>query len=223
MCAQVAVGVVDELRARFPGLELAVQPTADEIPTVWVPRERALDVVRFLKTEAPEPYRMLYDLTAIDERAREHRAGQPESDFTIVYHLLSFDRNSDVRLKVALRGEWPSIPTITGVFPAAAWYEREIWDMFGVGIDGLPPRPRILNPPWWEGHPLRKEEHCRATDMGRLHIRYKTATWLRGLIPSPFMRAPMPKPKQEEIDTLYRLLAALDLPVIDLKETRLAA
>jgi NADH-quinone oxidoreductase subunit C/D len=170
MCAQVAVGVVDELRARFPGLELAVQPTADEIPTVWVPRERALDVVRFLKTEAPEPYRMLYDLTAIDERAREHRAGQPESDFTIVYHLLSFDRNSDVRLKVALRGEWPSIPTITGVFPAAAWYEREIWDMFGVGIDGLPPRPRILNPPWWEGHPLRKEEHCRATDMGRLHM-----------------------------------------------------
>jgi dihydrodipicolinate synthase/N-acetylneuraminate lyase len=59
--------------------------------------------------------------------------------------------------------------------------------------------------------------------MGRLHIRYKTATWLRGLIPSPFMRAPMPKPKQEEIDTLYRLLTALELPVIDLKETRLAA
>ena len=59
--------------------------------------------------------------------------------------------------------------------------------------------------------------------MGRLHIRYKTATWLRGLIPSPFMRAPMPKPKQAEIDTLYRLLKALNLPVIDLKETRLAA
>jgi dihydrodipicolinate synthase/N-acetylneuraminate lyase len=65
--------------------------------------------------------------------------------------------------------------------------------------------------------------HDYVADMGRLHIRYKTATWLRGLIPSPFMRAPMPKPKQEEIDTLYRLLTALELPVIDLKETRLAA
>ncbi len=60
-------------------------------------------------------------------------------------------------------------------------------------------------------------------DMGRLHIRYKTATWLRGLIPSPFMRPPMPKPRQEEIDTIYRLLKNLGLAVIDRKETRLAA
>ncbi len=60
-------------------------------------------------------------------------------------------------------------------------------------------------------------------DLGRLHIRYKTATWLRGLIPSPFMRPPMPKPRQEEIDTIYRLLKNLNLSVIDVKETRLAA
>ena len=60
-------------------------------------------------------------------------------------------------------------------------------------------------------------------DMGRLHIRYKTATWLRGLIPNPFMRAPMPKPKQQEIDTIFRLLNDLKLDVIDLKDTRLAA
>jgi hypothetical protein len=49
------------------------------------------------------------------------------------------------------------------------------------------------------------------------------ATWLRGLIPNPFMRSPMPKPRQDEIDTLYRLLKAADMPVIGLKETRLAA
>ena len=65
--------------------------------------------------------------------------------------------------------------------------------------------------------------HDYVADMGRLHIRYKTATWLRGLIPNPFMRAPMPKPQQTEIDTLYRLLTDLKLPVIDMKETRLAA
>ena len=59
--------------------------------------------------------------------------------------------------------------------------------------------------------------------MGRLHIRYKTATWLRGLIPSPFMRAPMPKPRQEEIDTLYTLLKNLGFDVIESKETKLAA
>jgi dihydrodipicolinate synthase/N-acetylneuraminate lyase len=65
--------------------------------------------------------------------------------------------------------------------------------------------------------------HDYVADMGRLHIRYKSATWLRGLIPNPFMRAPMPKPQQTEIDTLYRLLTNLKLPVIDMKETRLAA
>jgi hypothetical protein len=57
----------------------------------------------------------------------------------------------------------------------------------------------------------------------RLHIRYKTATWLRGLIPNPFMRSPMPKPRQEEIDTLYGLLKDLRFDVIEARETRLAA
>ena len=67
------------------------------------------------------------------------------------------------------------------------------------------------------------ELHGYIADMGRLHIRYKTATWLRGLIPNPFMRPPMPKPKQVEIDTIYRLLTALNLPVIEPNDTKIAA
>jgi NADH-quinone oxidoreductase subunit C/D len=163
-------GVASELAARFPDLELVVQPTADEITTVWVPAERAREVIGHLKSEAEHTYPMLYDLTAIDERSRQHREGQPDSDFTVVYHLLSFEHNRDVRLKVALRGEMPTLPTVTGVFPAAEWYEREVWDMFGVGFDGLPQRPRILMPPWWRGHPLRKESPSRATESGRLNM-----------------------------------------------------
>jgi 4-hydroxy-tetrahydrodipicolinate synthase len=73
----------------------------------------------------------------------------------------------------------------------------------------------------WDGGLSQLQEYV--ADMGRLHIRYKTAAWLRGLIPSPFMRAPMPKPQQVEIDTIYRLLQQLRLSVIELKETRLAA
>ena len=65
--------------------------------------------------------------------------------------------------------------------------------------------------------------HEYIADMGRLHIRYKTATWLRGLIPNPFMRAPMPQPKQEEIDTIYHLLKRLNLEVIEIRDTRIAA
>ncbi|MFC0389083.1 dihydrodipicolinate synthase family protein [Muricoccus vinaceus] len=65
--------------------------------------------------------------------------------------------------------------------------------------------------------------HEYIADMGRLHIRYKTAAWLRGLIPSPFMRSPMPKPKPEEIDTIYNLLKALNLSVIDRSDLKRAA
>ncbi len=165
---QDTVGVVAELQARFPHRERTEKPTADEIPTVWVPAERAREIIGHLKSQAAATFPMLYDLTAIDERTRTHREGQPASDFTVVYHLLSLEHNRDVRLKVALRGETPTLPTITDVFPAAAWYEREVWDMFGVGFDGLPSRPRILMPPWWEGHPLRKESAGRGTELGRL-------------------------------------------------------
>jgi 4-hydroxy-tetrahydrodipicolinate synthase len=73
----------------------------------------------------------------------------------------------------------------------------------------------------WNGGLYQLQDYI--ADMGRLHIRYKTATWLRGLIPSPFMRAPMPKPRQEEIDRIYTLLKNLDLPVIEAKETKFAA
>ena len=95
-------------------------------------------LLRFLKEEVDRPYKMLYDLSAIDERMRVHRDGQPASDFTVVYHLLSFDRNEYVRIKVALAEDRLSLPTITDIWPAANWYEREVWDMFGIVFDGHP-------------------------------------------------------------------------------------
>ena len=157
--------VVKELGSRMAADDLTVQPTRDGIPTVWVPASRVVDVLRYLKS-AKKPYRMLYDLTAIDERSRTHRDCQPPGDFTVVYHLLSFDRNEDVRIKVALEGKSPSIPTATDIWPAANWYEREAWDMFGISFTGHPNLRRILMPLTWRGHPLRKEHPARATEMG---------------------------------------------------------
>lgn len=159
-------GVEHELRQRFPAMKLTAQPTTDRFPTLWVGADDLHDVLSYLKSSSPAPYPMLYDLTAIDERERHHREGQPDSTFTVVYRLLSFARNEDLRLKVASTGEYPSVPTITDLWPAANWYEREVFDLFGLGFRGHPHLTRILMPLTWEGHPLRREHPARATEMG---------------------------------------------------------
>jgi NADH-quinone oxidoreductase subunit C/D len=164
------LGVLQELRNRFGEDVATAQPACDQVPTLWVGRERVHDVLGYLKNEADRPYRMLYDLSAIDERERNNRQDQAESDFTVVYHLLSFERNEDVRVKVALRGDYPSLRTVTDIWPAANWYERETWDMFGVTFEGHPHLTRILMPPTWQGHPLRKEHPARATEMGPFQL-----------------------------------------------------
>ncbi len=152
--------VVAELERRF-GTEIQYQYTVDGIPTLWVSRDQLVDVMRELKPDYP----MLFDISAIDERVREHREGQPISDFTVFYHLISFERNEDLRIKVALAEGDANIPSITSVWPAANWYEREAYDMFGVNFSDHPNLYRILTPPLWEGHPLTKDHPARATEM----------------------------------------------------------
>jgi NADH-quinone oxidoreductase subunit C/D len=161
------VAIQQELVQTFGAQDAQVQPTRDEIPTLWVPSTRVREVLRHLKHGTVGPFPMLYDLTAIDERVRNHRDGQPASDFTVVYHLLSVERNQDVRIKVALTGTDPSLPSITDIYPVANWYEREVWDLFGVRFDGHPHLRRLIMPPTWEGHPLRKDHPARATELGR--------------------------------------------------------
>ena len=157
--------IIEQLKNKFGAERIIEQKTSDDVPTVWITRDDICKCMRFLKSGVGQPYRMLYDLTAIDERTRENRQGQPDSDFTVVYHLLSFDRNEYIRIKTALKGEHPSVPTISRIWANADWYEREIWDMFGINVEGHPHPGRILMPSWWQGHPLRKEHPARATEM----------------------------------------------------------
>ncbi|MGD8921767.1 MAG: NADH-quinone oxidoreductase subunit C/D [Candidatus Zixiibacteriota bacterium] len=158
--------ITRQLMQKFDDAVITAQGTQDRIPTIWVRPERVHDVCRYLTEEIDRPYRMLYDLTAIDERVRKLREGQPDSDFTVVYQLLSFDRNEDIRLKVPLPESSASVSTVTDLWPNANWYEREVWDMFGVKFDGHPHLTRVLMPQSWKGHPLRKDHPARATEMG---------------------------------------------------------
>jgi NADH-quinone oxidoreductase subunit C/D len=162
--------IIDDLKTIFGDAILAEQSTRDEFPTLWVTGNRANDVLRHLKTGVDRPYTMLYDLTAIDERARNRRQDQPESDFTVVYHLLSYDRNDDIRIKVPLKEASATLPTITNLWQSANWYEREVWDLFGIRFDGHPHLQRLLMPRTWKGHPLRKDHPARATEMGPFQL-----------------------------------------------------
>jgi NADH-quinone oxidoreductase subunit C/D len=160
----------EELQDKMEVGLLGSQSARDGIPTFWVTKETIHDLLHHLKNEVPQPYRMLYDLTAIDERARKYREGQPDSDFTVVYHLLSFDRNEYVRVKVPLKSDHLALATITDIWPAANWYEREVWDMFGIVFENHPHLTRILMPKTWTGHPLRKDHPARATEMGPFRL-----------------------------------------------------
>ena len=89
---------VDQLQEKFPEISLVRESARDDIPTAWIPAEHLCEVMQFLRTGVEQPYAMLYDLTGIDERVRVNRNGQPPSDVTVVYHLLSFERNQYIRL-----------------------------------------------------------------------------------------------------------------------------
>ncbi len=170
MIAPAAQGIVDALKTLTEPGVVSEQPSRDGIPTCWVPRQEIHGVLRRLKTGVEKPYRFLYDVTAVDERVRTHREGQPPGDFTLVYHLFSYERNEYVRIKTALELNALSVDTITDMWPAANWYEREVWDMFGIAFTGHPHLARILMPPWWDGHPLRKDHPARATEMGPFRL-----------------------------------------------------
>lgn len=155
--------VVGELQGQFGADALTLQDTRTGMPVIWVAREKIIEVLRFLRN-LPRPYVMLYDLHGVDERLRTHRRGLPNADFTVFYHLLSIDRNSDVMLKVALSASDLRLPTATGIFPNANWYEREVLDMYGIHFDGHPLPKRMLMADNWQGHPLRKDYPARATE-----------------------------------------------------------
>jgi NADH-quinone oxidoreductase subunit C len=118
----------------------------DEL-TITVTRESIIAACEALKQNG---YNFLEDVTAVDWYPSEPR-------FQIVYHVLSFSRKERVRLVVRLDSDSASLDSITAVWPAANFYEREIFDLFGVHFGGHPNLRRIMMPEDWNGHPLRKD------------------------------------------------------------------
>ena len=118
--------------------------------SIYVERSCIRDACARLRDDEDCPFNFLADLTCVDWFPSEPR-------FEVVYHLLSHTKKERVRLKVRLDGGSPALDSVTQVWPAANYFEREVFDLFGVRFAGHPYLRRLLMPEDWEGHPLRKD------------------------------------------------------------------
>ena len=118
--------------------------------TIYVERDHIREACVVLKDDPACPFNFLSDVTCVDWYPSEPR-------FEVVYHLLSIPNKERVRLKVRLPSDSPAVESVTAVWPGANYFEREVFDLFGVRFTGHPYLRRLLMPEDWEGHPLRKD------------------------------------------------------------------
>jgi NADH-quinone oxidoreductase subunit C len=116
---------------------------------VFVQPEQIVEVLTYLRDEQKFP--LLSAMTVTDYWP------QQEPRFHVIYQLTSIEKNLSLQVRVPVAATNPVVPTVSGLFHSANWREREAWDMFGITFEGHPDPRRILMPPEWEGHPLRKD------------------------------------------------------------------
>jgi len=139
----------EKARETFPEGVIEVTDFRGDL-SVTVKRERIADVCQYLLSPEGGQYDMLIDICGVDYLGREPR-------FEVVYHLNSLKTHHRVRLKAPVPENDPTIPTVTHLWKAANWFEREVYDLFGITFDGHPDLRRILTHDDFEGHALRKD------------------------------------------------------------------
>ena len=150
MEAMDSVALLALLREAVPGAQLEEAPGVDSQPTIYASRDDVPALMRALRDRADVAFALLVELTAVDYWPREPR-------FELVYVLVSIAHRRRLRLKIRLHGDDAHVATVSDVWPAANWLEREVWDLFGIVFDGHPDPRRLLMPEDWEGFPLRKD------------------------------------------------------------------
>ncbi len=120
-------------------------------------------LVEFVQAARDAGFEMFIDVTAVD-----YYRQRPGPRYDVVVGLLSLRHNLRLRILVGVDGDVPSAPSITGVYPGANFYEREVYDLFGIDFTGHPDLTRIMLPDDWEGHPLRKD-----TPVGSVPIQFR--------------------------------------------------
>ena len=145
-----ATRLVASLQETIAGAEFESAASVDLQTTIYVSRDQVPGIARVLRDRPDLRFAFLAELTAVDFWPREPR-------FELVYILVSIEHRFRLRMKVRLHLEDAHVRTVSDVWPAANWLEREVWDLFGIAFDGHPDPRRLLMPEDWEGHPLRKD------------------------------------------------------------------
>jgi NADH-quinone oxidoreductase subunit C len=143
-----AAAIIETLTPLVPGATFEAGRSID-FTTIYVPADRLVETCGALRDTPSLAFDLLVEVTAVDFLPRTPR-------FEVVYHLVSTRNRFRLRLKVRLP-DGATVPTVLGVWPAAGWPEREVWDMFGIVFDGHPDLRRLLMPEDWNGHPQRKD------------------------------------------------------------------
>ena len=149
----------DYIAAALPQDVIGTEVAFGEL-AVTVRPASILRVLGFLRDDSTCLFKVLIDLSGADYPEREAR-------FEVIYSLLSMSQNQRVRVKLSV-GEDDPVPSATGVYSAAGWYERETWDMYGIYFSDHPDLRRILTDYGFEGHPMRKDFPLT----GRVEVRY---------------------------------------------------
>jgi NADH-quinone oxidoreductase subunit C len=146
--SEALTAIADAVRAALPDDILALDVAYGDL-NLTVPAARIVDVVTRLRDDPALQFINIIDVCGVDYPSRGQR-------FEVVYHFLSPVRNARIRVKVATDEETP-VPSITGLFPGADWFEREAYDLYGILFSGHPELRRILTDYGFDGHPLRKD------------------------------------------------------------------
>jgi NADH-quinone oxidoreductase subunit C len=142
--------LVATLQAAVPDAQIEGAPTVDPQTTIYVSRDEVPALARALRDRPELAFDFLAELTAVDFWPKEPR-------YEVVYRLVSLANRLRLRMKVRLPADDPHVATVSGIWPAANWLEREVWDLYGIAFDGHPDPRRLLMPEDWQGYPLRKD------------------------------------------------------------------
>jgi NADH-quinone oxidoreductase subunit B/C/D len=153
-------GVEDGLRAKLGGL--VRDDVATNIVTWRLKPEQLVPAMEYLRRESPTRFRRFEFAAAIDNRPRG-------AGYRMMYHVSALEPGKpQAQIAVDLGADNPRVPTVTGDYPAADWYEREAYDLMGVRVDGHPDLRRLYMPDCWDGHPLRKDHPYRGSEMPQM-------------------------------------------------------